>query len=184
MQSTPRNFQPILSIIPSSAPPPSYGHSTGRPPLASPMRQSSIRPSPIAKSRPSPVHHSQQLQPVARTSRTREVRSPLPFPSAQVFQRRECWPIQATRPDPNDGNEGKEAVARFFRRFYRNSREVIMYANDRMIPGTDSEEMASRLASYEDELINDFQGGFDDLCRENYPVFLVCVLFVFCPHSS
>ncbi|MBW0484942.1 hypothetical protein O181_024657 [Austropuccinia psidii MF-1] len=162
MNSTPRNFQPVLSIIPSSAPRPSYGHSTARPPLASPMR-----PSPIAQSKPSTVHHSQQLQPVASTSRTREVRSPLPFPSAQVFQRRECWPIQVTRPDTNDGNEGKEAVARLFRRVYRNSREVIMYANDRMIPGTDSEEMTSRLASYEDELINYFQAGFDDLGREN-----------------
>ncbi|MBW0478180.1 hypothetical protein O181_017895 [Austropuccinia psidii MF-1] len=35
-----RNFQSVLSPISSSVPPPPSGHSTARPPLASPMRQS------------------------------------------------------------------------------------------------------------------------------------------------
>ncbi|MBW0538662.1 hypothetical protein O181_078377 [Austropuccinia psidii MF-1] len=69
MHSTPRIFQPVLSTIPSSVPPPSSGNSTARPPLASPMR-----PSPIEQYRPSPVHPPQKIQPVARTSRAMEVR--------------------------------------------------------------------------------------------------------------
>ncbi|MBW0498894.1 hypothetical protein O181_038609 [Austropuccinia psidii MF-1] len=163
MHSTPRNLEPALSTIPSSFPPPSSGHLTCRPPLASPMRKSSMRPFPIAQSRPSTVHPPQQLQPVARTSRTREARLPLPFPSSQVFQRRQHWPIWVPRPDPNDWNEGQEAVSRSFRRFDRISREVIMYANDRISTGTALEEMAAKCSWYEDKLINDLQGAFAPL---------------------
>ncbi|MBW0526083.1 hypothetical protein O181_065798 [Austropuccinia psidii MF-1] len=50
MNITPRNFKPVLSTILSSVPPPSSGNYTSRPPPASPMR-----PSPITKSRKSPV---------------------------------------------------------------------------------------------------------------------------------
>ncbi|MBW0464624.1 hypothetical protein O181_004339 [Austropuccinia psidii MF-1] len=178
MHSTARNFQPILSTIPSSVPPPSSGNSTARPPPASPMR-----PSPITQSRPSPVHPTQQIQPVDSISRAREVRSPPPFPSAQVFQRREHWSIRVTRTDTNDGNEGQEAVSRLFGRVDRNSREVIMYSNDSIITGTASEEMAAKFSWYEDEFINHFQGAFDDLGREKSSVFLFCVWFVYYPNS-
>ncbi|MBW0468822.1 hypothetical protein O181_008537 [Austropuccinia psidii MF-1] len=74
MQITPRNLQPVLSTIPSSVPPTSSGNFTAIPSLPSPMRKSSIRISPITKPGPSPVHPLQQLQPVASTSRAREVR--------------------------------------------------------------------------------------------------------------
>ncbi|MBW0500456.1 hypothetical protein O181_040171 [Austropuccinia psidii MF-1] len=104
---------------------------------------------------------------MASSSRRRDGLSPLPFTASQVFQRRDLWPIQITREDPNVESENQEAVARLFRRVYRNSREVIMYANARTIPGTASEEMASKFAWYEDELINDFQRTFDDLGRDN-----------------
>ncbi|MBW0558319.1 hypothetical protein O181_098034 [Austropuccinia psidii MF-1] len=104
---------------------------------------------------------------MASSSRRRDGLSPLPFPAAQVFQRRDCWPIQITREDPNTVSENQEAVARLFRRVDRNSREVIMYANDRTIPGSASESMAERFAWYEDELINDFQRTFDELGRDN-----------------
>ncbi|MBW0521457.1 hypothetical protein O181_061172 [Austropuccinia psidii MF-1] len=110
---------------------------------------------------------SQQPQPVASRSRRREDTSPFPFPAAQVFQCRDQWPIRVTREDPNTASENQDAVARLFRRVDRNSREVIMYANDRTIPGAASEEMAAKLSWYEDELINDFQRNFDDLGRDN-----------------
>ncbi|MBW0521913.1 hypothetical protein O181_061628 [Austropuccinia psidii MF-1] len=109
---------------------------------------------------------SQQRQQMASSSRRRDEFSPLPFLATQVFQRRDCWPIQVTREDPNVASETQEAVARFFRRVDRNSREVIMYANYRTIPGTASEEMAAKSAWYEDEFINDFQRTFDDLGRD------------------
>ncbi|MBW0495330.1 hypothetical protein O181_035045 [Austropuccinia psidii MF-1] len=99
---------------------------------------SPVRPSPIPQPRISPIVTSQQLQLVAISSRRREELLPLTFPATQVFQKRECWPIRVTREDPNMVNEGQDAVARFFRRVERNSREVINYANDRMIPGTAS----------------------------------------------
>ncbi|MBW0581795.1 hypothetical protein O181_121510 [Austropuccinia psidii MF-1] len=89
------------------------------------------------------MNTSQQLQPMARSSRRRDGLSPLPFPAAKVFQRRDRWPIQITREDPNAMSENQEAVARLFRRVDRNSRKVIIYANDRTIPGTASEEMAA-----------------------------------------
>ncbi|MBW0579407.1 hypothetical protein O181_119122 [Austropuccinia psidii MF-1] len=93
--------------------------------------------------------------------------SPLPFPASKVFQRRESWPIQVTIEDPNTASENQEAVARLFRRVDRNSKEVIMYANDRTIPGTASEYMAAKFAWYEDELMNEFQRTFDNLGRDN-----------------
>ncbi|MBW0569074.1 hypothetical protein O181_108789 [Austropuccinia psidii MF-1] len=152
--SNPRNFQPTLATIPTSIPPSSPSSSHTRPAL-----NPAVRPSPIVT--------SEQLQPVASTSRRREEISPLPFPATQVFQCRDCWPIQVTREDPNMASENQDAVARLFRRVDRNNREVIMYANDRTILGTDSEEMAAKYAWYEDELINYFQKTFDHLGRDN-----------------
>ncbi|MBW0469694.1 hypothetical protein O181_009409 [Austropuccinia psidii MF-1] len=71
--STPRNFQPTLSSIPTSLP-----HSS--------PSSSHTRPSINPEVRPSPIVTSQQLQPEASSSRRREELSPLPFPAAQVFQ--------------------------------------------------------------------------------------------------
>ncbi|MBW0562354.1 hypothetical protein O181_102069 [Austropuccinia psidii MF-1] len=160
--STPRSFQPILASIPTTIPPPSPSTSHARPAL-----NPAVRPSPVQKSRNSPIPTSHQLQPMASSRRRRDGLSPLPFPAAQVFQRRECWPIQVTREDTNMASENQEAVARLFRRADRNSREVIMYANDRTIPGTASEEMAAKFAWYEDELISNFQRTFYQLGRDN-----------------
>ncbi|MBW0499092.1 hypothetical protein O181_038807 [Austropuccinia psidii MF-1] len=126
-----------------------------------------VIPSPIQQSRTSPIVTSQQLQPEAISSRRREELSFFLFPASQVFQERDCWPIQATREDPNMASENQDAVTRFFRPFHRNSREVIMYANDRTIPGTASEEMAAKSFWYEDEFINDFQRTFDHMGRDN-----------------
>ncbi|MBW0516705.1 hypothetical protein O181_056420 [Austropuccinia psidii MF-1] len=83
--STPRTFQPTLSTIPTSIPPASPSSSHTRPALNPEVRQS-----PIKQPRNSPIVTSQQLQPVASTSRRREELSPLPFPAAQVFQHRDC----------------------------------------------------------------------------------------------
>ncbi|MBW0565811.1 hypothetical protein O181_105526 [Austropuccinia psidii MF-1] len=157
--STPRTFQPILASIPTTIPPPSPITSHSRPAL-----NPAVKPSPAQKSRDSPITTSHQLQPVASSSRRRDGLSPLLFPAAKVFQRREHWPIRVTREDPNVASENQEAVARLFRRVDRNSREVIVYANDRTIA---SEEMAAKFAWYEDELINDFQKTFDELDRDN-----------------
>ncbi|MBW0540438.1 hypothetical protein O181_080153, partial [Austropuccinia psidii MF-1] len=139
--STPRNFQPTLATISTSIPPASPHSSHNRPAL-----NPEVRPSHVQKCRNSPIVNSQQLQPVPSTSRRREEFSPLPFPAAQVFQRRDQWPIRVTREDPNMASDNQDAVARLFRRVDRNSREVIMYANDRTIPGTASEEMAAKFA--------------------------------------
>ncbi|MBW0519238.1 hypothetical protein O181_058953 [Austropuccinia psidii MF-1] len=155
--STPRNFQLVLSSICTSLPSASPSASHSRHSL-----NQAVSPSPNQKPRNSPIATSQQLQPMASCSR-RDGLSPLPFPAAQVFQRKDHWPILITREDPNAVSENQEAVARSFRRVDRNSREVIMYANDRTIPGTASEEMAEKFAWYEDELLNDFQRTFDDL---------------------
>ncbi|MBW0542915.1 hypothetical protein O181_082630 [Austropuccinia psidii MF-1] len=87
---------------------------------------------------------TQQLKPVASSQRRRKAQLPLPFPAAQVFQRREHWPVWVTREDSNMESEGKDSVARLFRRVDRNSREVSAYLNDIMIPGTAFEEMASK----------------------------------------
>ncbi|MBW0571642.1 hypothetical protein O181_111357, partial [Austropuccinia psidii MF-1] len=156
--STPRTLQSVLASIPTTIPPSSQSTSH-----ASPALNPAVRPSPSQKPGNSPITTSQQLQPVASSSRRRDGLSPLPFPAAQVFQSRDCWPIQITREYPNVESENQEAVARLFRRVDKNSREVIMYANDRTILGTASEEMAAKFAWYEDELINDFQRTFDDL---------------------
>ncbi|MBW0511477.1 hypothetical protein O181_051192 [Austropuccinia psidii MF-1] len=110
---------------------------------------------------------SQQLQPEASSSRRREDQYPLPFPSTQVFQKREHWPIWVTREDKNMVSEGQEAVARLFRRVDRNSREVIMHVSEGTIPGIASEEMAAKFSWYVDELINDFQRTVDYLGRDN-----------------
>ncbi|MBW0573280.1 hypothetical protein O181_112995 [Austropuccinia psidii MF-1] len=160
--STPRTFQPTLATVPTSLPPTSPSSSHARPALTQ-----AVRPSPIQQPRNSPIITSQQLQPMASSSRRRDGFSPVPFPAAQVFQRRDCWPIQVTREDPNAERENQDAVARLFRRVDRNSREVIIYANDRTIPGTASEEIDANVSWYEDELINDFQRTFDYLGRDN-----------------
>ncbi|MBW0572835.1 hypothetical protein O181_112550 [Austropuccinia psidii MF-1] len=86
--STPRTFQPTFSTIPTSIPRASPHSSHTRPAL-----NPAVRPSPIRKSRNPPIVTSQQLHPVASTSRGREELSPLPFPATQVFQRRDQWPI-------------------------------------------------------------------------------------------
>ncbi|MBW0485915.1 hypothetical protein O181_025630 [Austropuccinia psidii MF-1] len=81
---TPRTFQPTLATIPTSIPPASSNSSQTRPSL-----NQEVRPSPVQQSRNSPIVTSQQLQPVASTSRRREELSSFPFPAAQVFQRRD-----------------------------------------------------------------------------------------------
>ncbi|MBW0524499.1 hypothetical protein O181_064214 [Austropuccinia psidii MF-1] len=143
--STPRNFQSVLSTIPSSIPPPSQNPSTARHALVSP-----VRPSPIPHPGNSPMVTSQQLQPVGNSRRRRDDQSPLLFSATQVFQKREHWPIQVTREYPNTENNSQYSVARLFKRVDRNFREVISYANNRMIPTTASEEMAAKLAWCED----------------------------------
>ncbi|MBW0497429.1 hypothetical protein O181_037144 [Austropuccinia psidii MF-1] len=158
ISSTPRNFKPTLATIPPASPNSSH---------IRPALNPEVRPSPIQQPRNSPIVTSQQLQPVASTSRRREELSPLLFPAAQVFQRRGQWPIQVTREDPNTESDNQDSVARFFRRVDRNSREVMMYANDRTIQGNASEEMAAKFSWYEDELINNFQKTFDYLGRED-----------------
>ncbi|MBW0571274.1 hypothetical protein O181_110989 [Austropuccinia psidii MF-1] len=82
--STPRTFQPTFATIPPASPNSSH---------TSPALNPAVTPSPIQQSRNSPIVTSQQLQPVASTSRRREELSPLPFPAAQVFQHRDQWPI-------------------------------------------------------------------------------------------
>ncbi|MBW0557865.1 hypothetical protein O181_097580 [Austropuccinia psidii MF-1] len=79
--STPRNFQPVLPTIPSSSPPLSPSPST-----ASPALVLKVRPSHIPQPRGFPMVTSQQLQPVASSSRRREDQSHFLFPSTQVFQ--------------------------------------------------------------------------------------------------
>ncbi|MBW0548190.1 hypothetical protein O181_087905 [Austropuccinia psidii MF-1] len=160
--SSPRTFQPALASIPTKIPPSSPSTSYARPAL-NPV----VRPSPSQQPTNSPIPTSQQLQPMASSSRRRDRLSPLLFPATQVFQRRDHWPIQITREDPNAESEKQEAVAILFRRADRNSREVIMYANYRNIPGPASEEMNAKFSWYEDELLNDFQRTFEDLGRDN-----------------
>ncbi|MBW0513318.1 hypothetical protein O181_053033 [Austropuccinia psidii MF-1] len=86
--STLRNSKTTLATLPTSIPPASPDSSHTRPAL-----NSVVRPSPIQRPRNSPIVTSQQLQPVASTSRRREELSPFPFPATQVFQHRDCWPI-------------------------------------------------------------------------------------------
>ncbi|MBW0560966.1 hypothetical protein O181_100681 [Austropuccinia psidii MF-1] len=94
--STPRTFQQVLASTPTTIPPSSPSTSHARPAL-----NPAVRPSPSQKPRNSPITTSQQLQPMASSSKRRDGLSPLPFPAAQVFQRRDFWPIQITREDPN-----------------------------------------------------------------------------------
>ncbi|MBW0463820.1 hypothetical protein O181_003535 [Austropuccinia psidii MF-1] len=176
--STPRNFQPTLVAIPTSFP-----HSSPRSSHTRPAINPEVIPSPIQQYRASPIVTSQKLQPEASSSRRREELSPLPFPATQGFQQRDCWPIQVTREDPNTASENQDSVARLFRRVDRNIREVIMYSNERTIPGTASEEMATKSAWYEDELINYFQTTFDDMVEITSFLFLVSVWFDFYTHS-
>ncbi|MBW0546971.1 hypothetical protein O181_086686 [Austropuccinia psidii MF-1] len=86
--STPRTFQPVLASIPTTIPPSSPSTSHSRPAL-----NPEVGPSQSQKPRNSPITTSQQLQPVASSSRRRDGLSPLPFPATQVFQRRDRWPI-------------------------------------------------------------------------------------------
>ncbi|MBW0575749.1 hypothetical protein O181_115464, partial [Austropuccinia psidii MF-1] len=109
----PQNFQSTLSTIVPASP-----HSSHTRPALS----SAVRPSPIQQPSNSPIVTSQQLQPVASTSRRREELSPWPFPAAPVFQHRDQCPIPVTREDPNTVSENQDAVARLFRRVDRNSR--------------------------------------------------------------
>ncbi|MBW0590644.1 hypothetical protein O181_130359 [Austropuccinia psidii MF-1] len=81
ISSTPRTFQPTLATTPTSLPPASPCSSTSRPFLIP-----EVRLSPIHQSRNSPIFTSQQLQNVDRFSIRREELSPLPFPTAQLFQ--------------------------------------------------------------------------------------------------
>ncbi|MBW0558359.1 hypothetical protein O181_098074 [Austropuccinia psidii MF-1] len=74
-----------------------------------------MRPSPILQPRDSQIVNSQQLQHVASSSRRREDQSPLPFPAAQVFHKREHCPIQVIREDLNIENDRQDAVESFFR---------------------------------------------------------------------
>ncbi|MBW0550838.1 hypothetical protein O181_090553 [Austropuccinia psidii MF-1] len=159
---TPRTSQPTLATIPTSFPPASPSSSTARPALIP-----EVRPFPIHHSRNSPIVTSQQLQSVSSSSRRREELSPFPFPAAQVFQKKDHWPIQVTREDPNTASENQDSVARFFKRVDRNGREVIEYVNDGTIPGTSSEEMEAKFSWYEEELINDLKRTFDNLGRDN-----------------
>ncbi|MBW0473291.1 hypothetical protein O181_013006 [Austropuccinia psidii MF-1] len=82
--STPQNFHPTLATIPTSIPVASP-HSSHTRPVLNPE----VGPSPVKQSRNSPIVNSQELQPVASTSRRREELSPSPFPAPQVFQRRD-----------------------------------------------------------------------------------------------
>ncbi|MBW0480921.1 hypothetical protein O181_020636 [Austropuccinia psidii MF-1] len=105
--STPRTFQPVLSSIPTTIPPSSPSTSHARPAL-----NPEVKPSPSQKPRNSTITTSQPLQPVASSSRRRDCLSPFTFPAAQGFERRDHWPIQITREDPNAASESQEDVAR------------------------------------------------------------------------
>ncbi|MBW0543968.1 hypothetical protein O181_083683 [Austropuccinia psidii MF-1] len=172
MPCTPRAFQTILSIIPTTLLPAPPNSSTTKPSLV-PVG----RPSPICQSRNSPIVTSQQLQPVASSSRRREELSIFLFPAAKVFQKRDCRTILVTREDPNTESENLDAMAGLSIRVDRNSREVIEYVNDMTIPGTSSEEKAAEFVMYEDELINYFQRTFDHLGRDSYlPCHCLCLV--------
>ncbi|MBW0478531.1 hypothetical protein O181_018246 [Austropuccinia psidii MF-1] len=62
--NTPRDFQPTLATIPTTLPPASPNSSTSRPAFIL-----AVRPSPIPQCRNSPIVTSQQLQPLASSSR-------------------------------------------------------------------------------------------------------------------
>ncbi|MBW0557410.1 hypothetical protein O181_097125 [Austropuccinia psidii MF-1] len=103
------------------------------------------------------------IKTVASTSNFDRVeQSPLLYAASHLFQRRDCFPIRFKREDPNAGDVGQDSIASIFRRVDRNSREVIVYAYDSIIPGADSGDKASKVALYEDELINSFQRSLYD----------------------
>ncbi|MBW0568294.1 hypothetical protein O181_108009 [Austropuccinia psidii MF-1] len=79
--STPRTFEPVLALIPTTIPPssPSTSH-------AMPALNPEVRPSPSQQPRNSPIITSQQLQPVASSSRKRDGLSPLPFLALKFFK--------------------------------------------------------------------------------------------------
>ncbi|MBW0497755.1 hypothetical protein O181_037470 [Austropuccinia psidii MF-1] len=79
---------PTLATVPNSLPATSTSSSHAGPALTQ-----AVRPSPIQQPRNSPIINSQQLQPMASSIGRRDGFPPLPFPAAQVFQRRDCWPI-------------------------------------------------------------------------------------------
>ncbi|MBW0523231.1 hypothetical protein O181_062946 [Austropuccinia psidii MF-1] len=113
------------------------------------------RPSPIPSARPSPIPPFRNLQSVASTyNHGIAERFPLPYKATQALQRRENWPIRATRKDPNVANEAQDSVAIIFTRVDRNGREVIIYSKNKMILGPSSEERAYKSSWYENELIN------------------------------
>ncbi|MBW0484908.1 hypothetical protein O181_024623 [Austropuccinia psidii MF-1] len=176
--STPRNVQQVLSTITSYISPPSPNPSTARPAMDSP-----VSPPPIPPPRNSPMVTSQKLQLVASSSKRREDPFPFLFPATQVFQKMEHWPIWVSREDLNMANEVLDSVVSLFRIIDRNSREVITYAKDRMIPGTASENMDSNFAWYEDEFINKFQRNFVTWVDITSFLFLVYVWLGFYPHS-
>ncbi|MBW0591609.1 hypothetical protein O181_131324 [Austropuccinia psidii MF-1] len=107
---------------------------------------------------------SSNLKPVASTpNRSRVERSPLPLPDAEVPSRIENYPVRVTREDPNVVTEPQDSLERLFRRVDRNSREIVAYLNDRIIPEAASEEIDSRYVWYEDELINELQRNFNEM---------------------
>ncbi|MBW0465201.1 hypothetical protein O181_004916 [Austropuccinia psidii MF-1] len=126
-----------------------------------------MKPSPIPQPRLSPFLTSHQLKPVVSTSQRREDQLPFPFPAAQVSQNWELWPIRVTREDPTVVNDGQNTASILLKSVDRNSRELIVYANERMVSGTASEEIASKLTCYEDKLISKFQRTFNDLGKDN-----------------
>ncbi|MBW0499977.1 hypothetical protein O181_039692 [Austropuccinia psidii MF-1] len=109
---------------------------------------------------------STKLQPVASSSQRREDHSPLPFPAIKVFQKRNVGPSMLPEIIQIWRAKAKMLSQSFLIRVDRNGREVIMYANDRMIPGTASEDLVAKFSCYEDRFINDFQRSFYDLGRD------------------
>ncbi|MBW0471110.1 hypothetical protein O181_010825 [Austropuccinia psidii MF-1] len=129
-----------------------------------------------------PVPLSPNLQPVtSNPNRSRVERSPLTFPTSEVLQKRECWPVRATREDPNMVTEPQDAVARLFGRLDRNIREIIVYSNERMIPETSTEEMASNFGWHEYELINELKRTLDELGRDGSFFRFFCLVFSLSP---
>ncbi|MBW0507039.1 hypothetical protein O181_046754 [Austropuccinia psidii MF-1] len=84
-------------------------HSAGHQSSTSPPTSCQKIPKPalVSTVRPSPMVTSQQLQPMASSSR-REDNSPFPFSAAQVIQQWEFWPIRVAREDPNMEMEGQD----------------------------------------------------------------------------
>ncbi|MBW0540220.1 hypothetical protein O181_079935 [Austropuccinia psidii MF-1] len=137
---TPRSFQPVLSTIPSSIPPPSPNPLTSRSALVSP-----VRPSPIPHPRNSPMvtSNSYNLWPAPKEEEKIDHLHYFLFPA---YLRKGNVGLS--------GLPGKiqiwQTMTRMLRRVDRNRREVITYAIDRMIPGMSFEEKAAKSSWYED----------------------------------